>query len=220
MLRGARLVTASETEEGRQWAEARIKQLTGGDAITARFMRENNFTFKPQFKLTIIGNHKPVLRNVDDAQRRRFNLIPFMRKPERPDPLLEKKLEAEWPAILRWMIDGCLDWRANRLARPASVVDATAEYFSNQDLVAQWLEDECDAEPGNHYKSEARGTLFASWRAYALRAAETPGSQKSFAEEMEKRGFPPKRGAKGVRQSLGIRLKPQPTFDRVTGDTL
>jgi putative DNA primase/helicase len=76
MLRGARMVTASETEEGRPWAESRIKQLTGGDWVTARFMREDNFTYRPTFKLTIIGNHQPELRNVDEAMRRRVNIIP------------------------------------------------------------------------------------------------------------------------------------------------
>ena len=112
MLRGSRLVTCSETEEGRQWAEARIKQLTGGDPITARFMRQDNFTYVPQFKLTIVGNHRPLLRTVDDAQRRRFNLVPFTHKPASPDRELERKLRADWPAILRWAIDGCADWRA------------------------------------------------------------------------------------------------------------
>ncbi|MCK1452101.1 hypothetical protein IVB36_14665 [Bradyrhizobium sp. 35] len=72
MLRGARLVTASETEDGRSWAESRIKQMTGGDRISARFMRQDFFEFTPQFKLMIVGNHKPVLRNVDEAARRRF----------------------------------------------------------------------------------------------------------------------------------------------------
>ena len=77
MLRGARLVTAQETEEGRRWAESRIKALTGGDPITARFMRQDFFTFLPAFKLFIAGNHKPGLRAVDEAIRRRLNLIPF-----------------------------------------------------------------------------------------------------------------------------------------------
>ena len=78
MLRGARLVTAQETEEGRRWAESRIKALTGGDPITARFMRQDFFTFIPQFKLFIAGNHKPGLRSVNEAIRRRLNLIPFI----------------------------------------------------------------------------------------------------------------------------------------------
>src|SRR3954470_14800580 len=94
-LRGARMVTSSETEEGRAWAESRIKQMTGGDRISARFMRQDFFEFLPQFKLMIIGNHKPVLRNVDDAARRRFNIIPFNRKPANPDADLMQKLMAE-----------------------------------------------------------------------------------------------------------------------------
>ena len=104
MLRGARMVTSSRLEEGRAWAEARIKQMTGGDPITARFMRQDNFTFKPNFKLTIIGNHKPQLRKgADDAARRRFNIIPFNRKPVTADKHLEEKLMLEAPGILRWI---------------------------------------------------------------------------------------------------------------------
>ncbi len=79
--RGARLVTASETEQGRGWAEAKVKAITGGDPVTARFMRQDNFTFSPQFKLMIAGNHAPSLRNVDEAMRRRLNILPFVVKP-------------------------------------------------------------------------------------------------------------------------------------------
>jgi putative DNA primase/helicase len=129
MLRGARMVTASETEEGRAWAEARIKQMTGGDPITARFMRMDFFEFQPQFKLTIIGNHKPVLRNVDDAARRRFNMAPFLYKPPAKDMELEAKLLKEAPEILRWMIEGCLDWQKNGLIRPNVVVQANGRIF-------------------------------------------------------------------------------------------
>lgn len=208
MLRGARLVTASETEEGRQWAEARIKQLTGGDPITARFMRQDNFTYRPQFKLTIVGNHKPVLRTVDDAQRRRFNLVPFNHKPETPDKALEQKLRTEWPAILRWAIDGCLDWQTNGLARPSSVAKATADYFADQDLLGQWIDEECDSEPGNRWKSATSAALFASWLGYSTRAGEKAGSRKSFAEELERRGFENRKGTGGIREFRGIRLKP------------
>jgi putative DNA primase/helicase len=215
MLRGARLVTASETEEGRAWAESRIKQMTGGDRITARFMRQDFFTFTPQFKLTIVGNHKPVLQNVDDAAKRRFNIIPFTRKPARPDRQLEEKLKAEWPAILRWMIQGCLDWQKHGLTRPASVVAATNDYFGEQDLFGQWLQDECDVEPGNHYKSESNAALFQSWRAYAEKAGEAAGTQKAFAENMQRRGMERYRNYSG-RGFSGIRLKPAPRFDHDT----
>lgn len=205
MLRGARLVTASETEEGRAWAEARIKQMTGGDPITARYMRQDFFTFVPTFKLTIVGNHQPALRNVDEAAKRRFNIVPFTRKPEKPDRELEHKLRAEWPAILRWMIEGCLDWQQNGLVQPSSVRAATADYFSEQDLFGQWLAEECELEPGNEHKQATTTELFASWFAYAKAAGDEPGTVKSFAPAMRRHGLREYR-TKHARGWKGIRL--------------
>jgi putative DNA primase/helicase len=126
MLRGARLVTAQETEEGRRWAESKIKALTGGDPITARFMRQDFFTFTPAFKLFIAGNHKPGIRGVDEAIRRRFHLVPFtitVPLKER-DPELAEKLKAEWPGILAWAIQGCLEWQRIGLSPPKAVQSA------------------------------------------------------------------------------------------------
>jgi putative DNA primase/helicase len=204
-LRGARMVTASETEEGRSWAEARIKQLTGGDKITARFMRHDFFTYQPQFKLTIIGNHRPNLRNIDDAIRRRFNLAPFEFKPEKEDTQLKEKLRAEWSGILRWMIDGCLDWQKNGLTPAPTITSATAEYFADQDVFAQWLADECDCEPANEFKTEMAKPLFQSWIAYAKEAGEEPGTQRAFGLRLGRKcdKVPTKDGIK----YLGIRLK-------------
>jgi putative DNA primase/helicase len=211
MLRGARLVTASETEEGRAWAESRIKQMTGGDRISARFMRQDFFEFTPQFKLMIVGNHKPVLRNVDEAARRRFLIVPFERKPENPDRELEEKLKAEAAGILRWMIEGCLDWQANGLVKPPSVLAATAEYFSDQDLFAHWLAEECDCEPGNTHKSETSGKLFKSWKEYALAAGNSPGSQQSFKDQMIRHGFRFYRSAR-AREFFGVMLRQKASF--------
>lgn len=208
MLRGARMVTAVETEEGHAWAEARIKALTGGDKIAARFMRQNYFEFRPQFKLTIVGNHRPVLRNVDDAMRRRLCLVPFTRKPLQPDTQLEEKLRIEWPGILRWMIEGCLDWQRNGLVRPAVVRAATDEYFDTQDVFGQWLGDECEARPGDEYMRGSSALLFESWSRHARQAGEPAGTRKSFAELMQRRGFVAHKGTGGIRQFLGIRLKP------------
>lgn len=205
MLRGARLVTASETEEGKAWAEARIKQMTGGDTISARFMRQDFFSFKPAFKLCVIGNHKPVLQNVDDAARRRFNIVPFIRKPAKPDRELEAKLLNEAPAILRWMVDGCLDWQANGLVRPSSITEATEAYFSEQDLFAQWLEDTCRVERDNTHLFERTVDLFASWRVYAENAGESPLGGKAFAERMRRNGFHQKRKAT-ERGFTGVKL--------------
>jgi putative DNA primase/helicase len=116
-LRGARLVTAVETEEGRRWAESRIKQLTGGDMVSARFMRQDFFDYRPAFKLVIAGNHKPSLRAVDEAIRRRFHMIPFAVTipAEERDHELTEKLKAEWAGILQWMVDGCLEWQTEGL---------------------------------------------------------------------------------------------------------
>lgn len=186
MLRGARLVTASETEEGRAWAEAKIKAITGGDPITARFMRQDNFTFKPQFKLMIAGNHAPTLRNVDDAMRRRFNIIPFVTKPERPDRQLEVKLQAEWGRILAWAIRGCRSWLATGLTRPEAVLAATGEYFSDQDLAGQWFEERCELVPG---RFDTCAKFYADWVGFAKEHGEEPGSNKSFGQMMKKRGF-------------------------------
>jgi len=214
MLRGARIVTASETEEGRPWAESRIKALTGGDPITARFMRQDNFTFRPEFKLLIAGNHKPVLRNVDDAARRRFNIIPFTRKPRTPDPELESKLRAEWPGILRWMIDGAIDWQVNGLVRPDAVVVETNAYFETQDTFGQWLEDECTIETGNTYRWEPAADLFQAWKTYADARGEAPGTQKAFGDRMASRGFESSRHTlRGRRQRswTGINLTKRAT---------
>lgn len=181
-LAGARLVTASETEEGRAWAEARIKQMTGGDRIKARFMRQDYFEYQPQFKLVFLGNHKPVLQNVDDAARRRFNIVPLTFKPKQADTKLEDKLKPEHGRILSWMIAGCLDWQQNGLVRPKVVTDTTAEYFSDQDVFRQWL-DECTAPAGDQY-GETGADLYRSWRRYAEAAGEDAGNQKSFRDRM------------------------------------
>jgi putative DNA primase/helicase len=203
-LRGARLVTASETEEGRAWAEARIKQMTGGDKISARFMRQDFFEYTPQFKLLLIGNHQPSLRNVDDAARRRFNIVAFTNKPATPDRDLEAKLRAEWPAILRWMIEGCLAWQRNGLIRPQVVVEATDEYFEQQDSIRQWIEECCKI--GNTL-TDTSTNLFRSWSTWANSNGEKPGSAKWFTQAMRRLGFRQYRQNR-ARGFFGIEAKP------------
>lgn len=189
LLRGARMVSASETEEGRAWAEARIKQMTGGDPITARFMRQDFFTYLPQFKLTIVGNHAPALANVDDAARRRFNIVPFLHRPANPDRELEAKLVAEWPAILRWMIAGAVEWLAHGLQQPESVRSATADYFGEQDMVRRWLDECCTLTPANPTHYETAADLFKSWSDYAKAAGEDVGTSKSMAPRLRRHGL-------------------------------
>ncbi|BCK77367.1 phage/plasmid primase P4 [Acetobacter aceti NRIC 0242] len=195
MLRGARLVTASETEEGRAWAEARIKQMTGGDPITARFMRQDFFTFLPEFKLTIVGNHKPVLKNVDEAARRRFNIVPFIHKPKNPDRELEQKLITEWPAILQWMIDGCLKWQENGLPRPKVVREATDEYFEAQDSFGQWLAERCVLDP---CRSSKPSDLLKDFQEWCHQNGEPEADNKRLRGMLERT-----EGLKYVRKRIG-----------------
>jgi putative DNA primase/helicase len=204
-LRGARLVTASETQEGRQWDETKVKLLTGGDKISARFMRGDFFEFIPQFKLVIAGNHKPSLRTVDEAIRRRLNLVPFTVTipPDERDPELTEKLKVEWPGILAWMIEGCLAWQRQGLSPPAAVRDATASYMDAEDSVSTWLGECCSRDPNAWESSTA---LFGSWSMWAKRAGEAIGSQKSFVQSLERgRGLTSKRNRDG-RGFQGVRI--------------
>jgi putative DNA primase/helicase len=205
-LRGARLVTAIETEEGRRWAESRIKSLTGGDKIAARFMRQDYFEFTPQFKLIIAGNHKPGLRSVDEAIRRRFNLIPFTEHipPAERDERLTEKLKAEWPGILAWMIEGCLAWQRGGLQPPATVTAATAEYLESEDAMTSWMDEKCE----HSTQSKASSTeLFVSWKVWADAAAEPSGTLKRFSQKMEERGFEKYKDRDG-RGFKGLRILP------------
>ena len=131
-LRGARLVTSAETEGGRRWSESKVKGLTGGDPIAARFMRGDFFNFVPCFKLLIAGNFKPRLRRIDEAIRRRFYLLPFnVTVPEgERDGDLPNKLVAEWPGILAWAIEGAVEWYADGLQPPDIVKQATRDYLA------------------------------------------------------------------------------------------
>jgi putative DNA primase/helicase len=203
-LHGARLVVAQETQKGRQWDEAKIKALTGGDKQTARFMRQDFFDFIPQFKLFITGNHKPRLDNVDVAMRRRLLLVPFTVQipAEDRDPDLPNKLRAEGPAILRWMLDGCLEWQRLGLAPPKVVTDATEEYFSDQDIMQQWL-DECTKDAGPHAFIPI-GTLYSSWKHWCEDRGIAPGSSRSLSDALIDRGFVRKRAHGGKRGFRGL----------------
>jgi putative DNA primase/helicase len=201
-LYGARLVVALETQKGRRWDETKIKALTGGDRITARFMRQDFFDFTPTFKLLIGGNHRPRLHSVDEAMRRRLLLVPFtvqIPAPERDKGLLNK-LEPEHPAILRWCIGGCQQWQGTGLTPPASVIEATDAYFADQDTIGQWLE-ECtyDAGPMAFTRSSV---LFGSWKTWCEERNLTVGSTGSLIGTLEERGYARKReggtGQKGL----------------------
>jgi putative DNA primase/helicase len=204
-LRGVRVVTAVETEEGRRWAESKIKAATGGDTISARFMRQDSFEYKPRFKLMIAGNHKPGLRSVDEAMRRRLHLLPFLITiplAER-DQKLTERLKDEWPGILQWMIDGCLMWQAQGLCPPPAVSSATAEYLEAEDALGSWLDECVDRSAAQSWTSVAK--LFASWSAWAEKTGEHAGKMTGFSQKLEDRGLIRARQS-AARGFVGIRL--------------
>ena len=210
-LRGARFVAAIETEQGRRWAESKVKNLTGGDKISARFMRQDFFEFFPQFKLVVAGNHKPAIRNIDEAMKRRLHLIPFTITvpPERRDKHLQQKLLAERDGILAWAVQGCLDWqRLGRLDPPQQVLEATEEYFEAEDALGRWLDERCVRE--SNAKSLA-AELFNDWKQWADATGEFIGSQKRFSDLLIARGVEKWRNTVGLRGFRGIGLKSPPT---------
>ena len=144
-LPGRRFVVTSETEQGRKLNETMVKDLTGMDTITARFMRQEYFSFQPTHKLWIYGNHKPVIRGRDDAIWRRIRMIPFLvqiPKAEQDKDLINK-LIAELPGILTWAVEGCMEWNRIGLSEPISVAQATTAYKAEMDTIAMWVESNC-----------------------------------------------------------------------------
>jgi putative DNA primase/helicase len=205
-LRGARLVTASETEDGHRWAEARIKEMTGGDEVSARFMRQDFFEYVPQFKLVFSGNYMPTLRAVNKAIRRRFNRIPFAVTipDDKINGQLDDELKVEWPGIMAWMIEGCLAWQRDGLRPPKVVLDATEQYLETQDVTGEWLEECC--ELGGYWCDV--DALYDSWRYWAGGRGEYVGSKKQFSQKLEDRGGLVRSRTSKARGFQGVRLKP------------
>lgn len=186
MLAGARTVTASENAAGKRWDEALIKSITGGEKVSARFMRQNNFTFLPQFKLIFVGNHKPEIRDIDRAMRRRIQLVPFTVVPKVVDLDLGAKLKGEAPAILAWMIEGCLAWQQQGLQPPPRVLATTAEYFEAEDAFGRWLEECVTAKEGGYVTV---ADLYQSWVEWCNTNGEYPGKAKRLSSQLQSRKF-------------------------------
>ncbi len=205
-LRGARFVTAIETEQGRRLNESKVKAITGGDKISARFMRQDFFEFFPQFKPVIVGNHKPAIRNIDEAMKRRMHMIPFTVTipPERRDGRLTEKLLAERDGVLAWAVAGCLAWQREGLNPPACVQDATQEYFESEDALGRWLDERC-ARTAN--AKSLTSELFTDWKHWAEASGEFIGSQRRFSDLLITRGLEKWRNSMGVRGFQGVGLK-------------
>ena len=187
-LAGVRFVAMVETEDGQRLAESRLKQLTGGDAMTARVLYGTLFDFIPVLKLWLSGNHKPVIRGDDYGIWRRIVLIPFevILPKERRDKHLPERLRTEFPGILNWLIRGCLIWQKNGLKIPVEVEKQVAQYKTSMDLMAQWLADCCVHEPLGQCKARAAYQSFASW---CKQGGHHPISEVRFSQKMTERGY-------------------------------
>jgi putative DNA primase/helicase len=191
-LLGVRMGVSSETAEGCAFNEARVKKLTGGDTVRARFMREEFFDFKPTAKFVVLTNHEPRLRGTDEGIRRRVMLVPFTVQvpPERRDPLLRDRiLEQEAAGVLAWIVRGAVDWyaRGERVEAPAAVVAATAAYHRQEDSISRFLDDCCervDTTTGDPHPVTV-GELMEYFDWWARKHAAGRMSVRAFAKHLD-----------------------------------
>lgn len=185
-LKGARLVTCSEPNEGARLNEGLIKQLTGGDPVTARKLYGEEFEFQPEFKLWVSTNHKPIIRGTDIGVWRRIHLIPFnVQIPEsKVDRQLKYKLEGELTGIFRWAVDGCLLYRKEGLRMPKVMQDSVKEYHREMDVLSAFIEDCCTEGKGLSVQSSQ---LYAAYLKWAEQGKEYTMSATKFSMEIAKR---------------------------------
>jgi putative DNA primase/helicase len=187
-LKGARFVAASETEEGRRLAESLVKDLTGQDTISARFMRAEWFDFRPTHKLWLSTNHKPEIRGTDNAIWRRIRLVPWSVAipPAERDRKLAEKLRAELPGVLAWAVRGCLAWQREGLQAPAEVRKATAGYRSEMDVLGDFLADRC-------FRGErlevGKDDLYKAYQMWSEDAGERTETKRKFGMLLKERGI-------------------------------
>ena len=164
-LKGARFVTTVEPNEGMRLDEGLIKQLTGEDVITTRKLYGEEFEFRPEFKIWMATNHKPIIGGNDVGIWRRIRLIPFtVQIPDsKVDKHLKLKLEGEYPAILKWAIEGCLLWQKEGLASPKIINDEVKEYHREMDSISAFIEECCVVDPNASVQSSELYNAYDSW---------------------------------------------------------
>lgn len=205
-LKGMRGVLMNETSHDSRFDEARLKDLTGTDSLTGRFLNREFFDFAPTHKLLLRGNHKPTVVGTDKGIWRRLHLVPFtvsIPVAEQDRSLLEK-LRRELPGILRWALDGCLEWRRLGLAPPPLITQAVDEYRQESDSLGRFIDERCARKPNALVHTSA---LFAQYREYCQQLGEPSLSQRDLAGEMERRGYRRRRTTGGARIFEGIELR-------------
>lgn len=205
VLYGTRFVACIETEEGRRMDENMVKELTGGDMVSTRRMRENFWDFNPKHHLWLGTNHKPNVRGTDLAIWSRLRLIPFVVTipyPER-DKDLPDKLKQEWPGIFNWALQGCLEWQKHGLQEPQGVLQATDSYKEEMDVLGSFLTDSVISDPSAKVRSS---DLYAAYTQWAKVSGERTIAKRAFGLALEERAYKQARGANGVRLWRGLQL--------------
>jgi len=205
-LKGARFVSAAEVEKGRALAESKIKNLTGTDTVTARFLFAEPFDFRPEFKLWLSTNNKPVIHGTDDAIWDRIRLIPFDQRftGAKADRSLPRKLREELPGVLAWMVRGCMDWQRDGLGESDKILEATQGYRTEMDALAAFIEECCIVEPSVWCKF---ADLYAAYGKWCEDSHEHPESSRRFADSLTERGFEKDTGKGNVKIRRGIALR-------------
>jgi putative DNA primase/helicase len=164
-LRGSRFVTTTEAEQGKKLAEPLIKQITGNDKITARFLYGEYFNFTPTFKIFMATNHKPVIKGTDYGIWRRIRLIPFTTTipPEKQDKRLQEKLAAEASGILNWLVEGARRWKEKGLQTPEDILNATDEYRGEMDVLGNFIKERCIQIDGVSIKARELFKAYQEW---------------------------------------------------------
>lgn len=204
-LSKARFVTSSEPNEGFRFDEGLIKQITGGDKVTARFLYAEEFEYTPKFKIWVSTNHKPIIRGTDDGIWRRLVLIPFeVQIPEeKVDKDLKYKLLREAPAILNWMTEGAYMWMREGLEMPEKLREAGNKYRNEMDTLGQFIEDKCNVNPDYSVKVSELYSEYQKWSEENLTTNKVLGL-KSFSQKMEERFIKEKR--RDANYFVGIEL--------------
>lgn len=206
-LVGKRYIITDEPETGQQFRMGQIKRLTGGDTMTARYHYKESFTFAPQLKLWFAANQRPAVPESNDAAWNRIKFIPFDLRvtSDKKDPKLGEKLREDAPAILAWMVAGCLEWQAHGgLQEPESMREATKDYRADQDSFQEFLDECCEA-------SEESTRTMAVLERYRVWSSRQEGveqlSQRSIGTRLEEHGFKTKRMS-GGKVVIDLTLKP------------
>jgi putative DNA primase/helicase len=208
-LRGARFVTTTEAEQGRRLSEPLIKQITGNDRMTARFLYGEFFNFVPTFKIFMATNHKPVIKGTDHGIWRRIKLIPFTTRipEEKQDKHLEEKLRGESAGGLNRRLEGTMRWRREGLRTPAVILSATDEYRGEMDVIGNFLKECCVQNPGTSIRIRE---LFKAYQGWCDENNEHACSERFFSLRLKEMGYERTRTA-DARYWSGIMLKAELT---------